>query len=110
HPYAYRVTATDLCGNTYTSNSDTSVTVPPNILANQLVDVVRSTVESNQFVLTEWQQPLVHPEKVVQFDLYRSVDEKNYSFLASVPAYQTSYLDYDVDVQGNHYYYKILVI
>ncbi|MCX6274370.1 MAG: PKD domain-containing protein [Bacteroidetes bacterium] len=110
HEYAYRITATDLCGNPYISNSDTSQTIPLNILANQIVDVVRSTVEENDFVLTEWKLPEVHPEKVVQFDLYRSTDNGNFSFIKSLPPQQTDYIDRDVDVQNNHYYYKILVI
>ena len=108
--YAYRITATDLCGNPYISNSDTSQAIPLNILANQIVDVVRSTVEENNFVLTEWKLPVVHPEKVVQFDLYRSIDNANFSFIKSLPPQQTDYIDRDVDVQNNHYYYKILVI
>ncbi len=108
--YAYRITATDLCGNPYTSNSDTSQTIPLNILANQVVDVVRSTVENNDFVLTEWKLPEVHPEKVVQLDLYRSTDNTNFSYVTSLPPMQTDYMDHAVDVQNNHYFYKILVV
>ena len=110
YEFAYRITATDLCGNPYISNSDTSQTLPLNTFADQVVDVVRSTVENNQFVLTEWKQPVVHPEKVVQLDLYRSTDNTNFSYLKSLPPQQTDYLDYDVDVQNNHYYYKVLVL
>ena len=110
YEYAYRITATDLCGNPYISNSDTSQTLPLNTLADQIVDVVRSTVENNDFVLTEWKLPEVHPEKVVQFDLYRSIDNANFSFVKSLPPMQTDYIDHDVDVQSNHYFYKILVI
>ena len=107
--YAYRITATDICGNPYISNSDTSVTIPVNIFENQVVDVVRSTVVDNQSILTEWLPPVVHPEKVVQFDLYRSIDNFNFHFLTSVSPMQTDYMDYDVDVQNEHYYYKIQV-
>ncbi|HNP47786.1 MAG TPA: hypothetical protein PKL85_03070, partial [Bacteroidia bacterium] len=83
---------------------------PLNTLANQIVDVVRSTVVDNQFVLTEWKEPVVHPEKVAQFDIYRSTDNVNFSYVATVPSLQTDYPDYSVDVQNNHYYYKILVV
>ena len=110
YEYAYRITATDLCGNPYNSNSDTSHTIPLNTLANQVVDVVRSTVVDNSYVLTEWKQPVVHPEKVMQFDLYRSTDNTNFYYLRSLPSLQTDYLDYDVDVQSSRYYYKVLVI
>ena len=109
-PYSYKVMATDLCGNTYTSYSDTSVTIPVNSLEGQVVDVVRSTVYENQSVLTEWTQPLVHPEMVAQFDIYRSTDNSNFHYVKSVPSVQTDYMDYDVDVQNEHYYYKILVV
>jgi len=102
--------ATDLCGNTYTSFSDTSVTRPHNFLAAQVVDIVRSTVVENVSVLTEWGQPENHPDMVVQFDIYRSTDNTNFYFLESVPSAQTDYMDYNVDVQNEHYYYKILVI
>ena len=110
HPYSYRIKATDLCGTSYISYSDTSMTIPLNTLANQIVDVVRSTVVDNQFVLTEWKEPVVHPEKVAQFDIYRSTDNTNFSYVATVPSVQTDYADYGVDVQNNHYFYKILVI
>ena len=108
--YSYRITATDLCGNTYTSFSDTSVTTPLNIFEGQIVDVVRSTVIENVSVLTEWKQPLIYPEKVAQFDIYRSTDNSNFFFIESIPSVQTEYMDYNVDVQNEHYYYKILII
>jgi len=110
HPYSYRITATDLCGRPYISNSDTSISEPLNFLANQIVDVVRSTVVNNQTVLTEWLPPVVYPEKVSQYDVYRSTDNINFSYLSSVPYAQTNYMDNDVNVQFYHYFYKIKVI
>ena len=110
HPYSYKIMATDLCGLTYTSYSDTSQTYPLNLFADQVVDVIRSTVIENQTVLTEWKEPIVQPDKVVQYDIYRSTDESNYSFLTSVPSVQTDFIDYNVDVQNDHYFYKILVV
>jgi PKD repeat protein len=110
HPYSYKVMATDLCGTTYTSYSDTSKTYPLNLFADQVVDVIRSTVVQNQSVLTEWLPPTVQPDKVAQYDLYRSTDQVNYYYVASVPSVQNDYMDYAVNVQQEHYYYKILVI
>lgn len=107
--YSYRIMATDLAGLPFTSWSDTSITYPINLLDNQVVDVVRSTVVNNQYVLTEWLPPVVHPEAVTQFDLYRSTDNNNFSYVTSLPAQQTDYTDYNVDVQTEHYYYKIEV-
>ncbi len=108
-PYAYKIMATDLCGNVYTSYSDTSLTYPLNTLEGQIVDVIRSTVVDNATVLTEWKQPVVHPEMVASFDIYRSVDNSNFFYLQTLPSVQTDFMDYDVDVQNKHYYYKILV-
>ena len=108
--YRYKVIATDLCGTTYTSWSDTSQTIPLNILDGQIVDVVRSTVVANQSVLTEWTQPIVHPEMVAQFEVFRSTDNINFRYLTTVPSVQTDYMDYNVDVQNTNYYYKILVV
>jgi hypothetical protein len=75
-----------------------------------VVDVVRSTVVDNQTVLTEWLQPVVHPEKVAHYDIYRSTDNVNFSYLTSVSSMQTDYMDDDVNVQFYHYYYKIKVV
>jgi PKD repeat protein len=110
YPYSYRILATDLCGTTYTSYSDTSRTIPLNIFDNQVVDVIRSTVVDNKSVLTEWLPPVILPEKVAQYDIYRSTDDVNYSFIRSVPSVQNDFMDHDVDVQNEHYYYKILVV
>lgn len=109
-PYSYRVLATDLCGTTYTSYSDTSQTIPLNIFEGQVVDVIRSTVVDNSYVLTEWKQPTVLPEKVAQFDIYRSTDNQNFRYVASVPAQQTDFSDHQVNVQADQYFYKIQVV
>ncbi len=110
HTYSYRILATDLCGTVYTSYSDTSVTKPLDIFSEQTVNVVRSTVVDNEYVLTEWMQPSVLPEKVLQFDIYRSTDNINYTYHASVPAQQTDFIDHNVNVQEKNYFYKILVV
>ncbi len=108
--YSYRVLATDLCGNIYTSYSDTSVTKPLDIYSDQKVEVVRSTVVDNEYVLTEWKAPTILPEQVLQYDIFRSTDNSNFSFLTSVGPQQTDFSDHQVDVQQNRYYYKIQVI
>ncbi len=110
YPYSYRIMATDLCGTAYTSYSDTSRTIPLDIFADQVVDVIRSTVVENQSILTEWMPPTVQPDKVMQYDIYRSSDNINYSYVATVPSVQNDFMDYDVDVQTFHYYYKIMVV
>jgi len=72
--------------------------------------VVRSTVIANNSILTEWLAPTVEPNKVTQYEIYRSEDLVNYTLIATVPAQQTDYMDYDVDVHAKNYFYRIDVI
>ena len=109
-PYAYLITANDICGNAYISLSDTSVAIPLNILAGQLVDVVRSTVVNNSEVLTEWLPPVLLPGRVASYQILRSTNNINFVPIASVPAMATSYIDLDVNVKATNYYYRIAVI
>ena len=108
--YFYKVIGKDLCSNPYHSSSDTSAARPLHIFSQQKVDMVRSTVVDNGFVLTEWLPPAVRPLAVVQYDLYRSDDNIHYVFIGSIPPQQTYYEDHDVDVQSHHYNYKIKVV
>jgi PKD repeat protein len=108
--YSYRITATDLCGNTYTSNSDTSVARPINIMAGQQVSVIRSTVIDNKDVLTEWLPPTIHPERVLEYHIYRSEDNSIFNLIAIVPAALTAYTDMNADINAQEYYYRVLVV
>jgi PKD repeat protein len=110
YDYRYRITALDLCGNTYTAFSDTSVAQPANLLNNQFVDVMRSTVVDNKSVLTEWAPPTLFPNRVSSYQILRSADGINYTPLAIVPSQVTSYVDYQVDVEEQFFFYKIIVI
>jgi hypothetical protein len=47
---------------------------------------------------------------IAKFDIFRSTDNTNFTYLTSVPSVQTDYLDTRVDVQNEHYYYKVLVV
>lgn len=109
-PYSYRITARDLCGNPYHSLSDTAVATPVNSLAGQKVEVVRSTVIFNKNVLTEWTAPNMAPDRVQKYNVLRSTDNFNFTVIASVPAGNYSYIDNTVNVNSNHYYYKVDVI
>jgi hypothetical protein len=110
HEYSYRVTATELCGNTYTSYSDTSNAVPANLLANQKVEVVRSTVIDDREVLTEWLAPTLSPERVNSYRIMRSLDNISFSEITVVPANTFSYIDRNTEVHSREYYYKVEVI
>ncbi|MEP7167881.1 MAG: PKD domain-containing protein [Bacteroidota bacterium] len=108
--YSYRIKATDLCGNSYISLSDTSIAKPQNVFTDQKVDVVRSTVVFNKSVLTEWGEPNIPITRVMQYNILRSTDSIGYSLLASVPANVFSYEDDQVDVNHQNYFYKVDVI
>ncbi|MBK9046013.1 MAG: PKD domain-containing protein [Bacteroidetes bacterium] len=108
--YSYRITATSLCGNAYISLSDTSVAVPANPLADQKVDVVRSTVINDKDVLTEWLPPVLAPNRVLQYNVLRSADNISFVEIANLPASALSYIDYDTDVHQQEYYYRIDVV
>jgi hypothetical protein len=73
------------------------------------VDVVRSTVVDNAYILTEWLPPAVRPQSVVRYDVYRSSDNVHFDYLTTVSPQQTDYEDHDVDVQLNTYQYRIQV-
>lgn len=109
-PFAYLIKATSLCGRVYASLSDTSVVVPPDIFQNQVVQIVRTTVVNNTSVLTEWQTPVVAPNRVINYNIYRSDDNINFIFLIAVSADTHIFIDSSVDVNTEHYYYQIQAV
>lgn len=106
--YSYRIEAAPLCGDPLNSSfSNFRVAKPQSTIQMQTVDVVRSTVVDDRYVLTEWLKPLVLPEAVMAYDIYRSDDGVNFNRLGSVPAGVHSYDDRSVDVDWNRYVYRI---
>ena len=106
--YSYRVKACDLNGNPVVSNSDTSIAKPnTTLLANQVVEIVRSTVVENKSILTEWKAPSVLPLTVFAYNIYRSTDSIYYDLITTIAAEAFAFMDNDVDVQNQNYYYKI---
>ncbi|MBI2271487.1 MAG: PKD domain-containing protein [Bacteroidetes bacterium] len=109
--YSYRVKGTEICGNSITSSSDTSIAGPmPNSFADQKVEVVRSTVINNAKVYTEWSKPKIKPETVTAYKIYRSTDSSHYKLINTVKAAVREYFDSDVDVNRQSYYYRIEVV
>jgi len=107
-PYAYRITATGLCGNPYHSLSDTGVATPVSPVLDQQADIVRSTVVDNSRILTEWLPPLQSPQRVSVYYVYRSVDGTGpWTHVATVPAAFQSYIDDQVRVDRHHYDYRV---
>jgi PKD repeat protein len=109
--YSYRIKANNLNGNAISSNSDTCIAKPgDNILFHQKVDVVRSTVIDNNEILTEWKVPLIAPERVTGYAIYKSTDNINFLFLNTTPSSIHEYIDDKVDVNVQNYYYKIKAV
>jgi hypothetical protein len=109
--YNYRILATNLCGTNYSAWSDTSSARPMSIIQNQEVEVVRSTVVNDSYVLTEWKPPALAPDMVKQFDIYRKTgDHGTFNYIASVPDYVTQYSDYATAVHHQNYFYRVKVI
>jgi hypothetical protein len=106
----YRITALDLDGlSIFDAFSDIEDIMAPGSLLIQRVDMVRSTVEDDSWVLTEWSHPTLAPQLVTGYELYRSIDNINFTRIATLPAVQTSYEDHDVSVKSQNYFYRVKV-
>ena len=83
---------------------------PHSDIALQQVEIVRSTVVDNNYILTEWKPPVLTPTMVMGYKILRSSDQVNYNLIAIVSAPELSYSDRNVDIQNYQYYYKIEVL
>jgi PKD repeat protein len=108
--YNYRIQTDDLCARPFNSWSDTSAIWPENIFEDQQSSLVRTTVVDDQYTLTEWLPPTVHPDRVTEYQIFRSTDNINFTQVGTVPAGITSYNDMDVDVDQNSYTYRVIVV
>lgn len=107
--FSYKVIANALCGTGFNSSSDTSVAAPINIFLGQKVEIIRSTIVQNKSILTEWLPPAIHPDRVLEYQIYRSDDNVNFNLVAVVPKQLTFYTDEYVNVNEKEYYYHIVV-
>lgn len=106
--YRYKIRATGLHGMNIISWSDTTAVDPGGYdFSNLNAEMKRSTVVDNKNVLTEWILPQELEVVTSSVKLYRSIDKISYSFVSEIPLPYTSYLDTDVDVNGQNYFYKI---
>ncbi len=108
--FSYRILATSICGKQLGSLSDTTIAGPiDNKFIGQVVNVIRSTVQENSYILTEWAPPVIAPEYVAQYKIFRAEESGTYQFKATVSPYSTSYIDEDVNINEATYQYKIEV-
>ncbi len=106
--YIYKIKAIAICNDgNFDSWSNESEAIPESDIDQQQVEVVRSTVVDNSYVLTEWKNPVLLPYLVDRFTVYRSTDNISYSLLASVPSAVHEFSDMSTDVQNQEYYYKV---
>ena len=109
-PYSFKVRAVEICGNPiYDSWSNDDDATPTSDINDQFVDVVRSTVVDDEYVLTEWGDPVILPGMVDRYDIFRSTDNTNFTLIASVPPAVHEYSDFNVAVDAQEYYYKVMV-
>jgi hypothetical protein len=108
--YRYIVIAEALDGQTHVeSNSDYDICTPiQNLFANQKVDLTRSTVINDESILTEWSVPQVMGAQVNGYQIYRSTDNVNFFLLTTVSELQTEFVDNQVNVHKNKYYYAVM--
>jgi len=108
--FKYDIKAEGLNGQWHVeSNSDYDLSNPiQNLYAEQKVNIARSTVSDNMFVLTEWPVPEIMGYKVTGYKVFRSTDNLSFELLASVSANQMHYLDQSVNVNKIKYYYRVM--
>jgi hypothetical protein len=82
---------------------------PFSSIQDQYVDVIRTTVVNDHYVLTEWAAPAVLPQAVSHYEIQRSLDNVAFQTVALVPDGVYSYQDYSTDVDWNRYIYRVLV-
>ena len=108
--YIYYVEATVIGGLVGMNSQSNRVRIHPlTDIAGQQVDVVRATVVNDDFVLIEWKSPVLHPDLVERYEIFRSQDGLNYYYLADVPPGIYFYEDYEVQVDNSAFKYKIMV-
>ena len=109
--FSYKIKANGLGGSSLFSLSDTSKVLIYTIDTNSLkVNVVRSTVIDDRSTLTEWAHPTLSHKKNKGYVIQRSLDNVNFSIIDSVEVFENSYIDEQVDVHVQNYYYMIKVI
>lgn len=108
--YLYYVEAVEVGGIVGMDSKSNRIRIQPETdVADQKVDVVRATVVDDDFVLIEWNSPVLHPGLVERYEIYRSQDGMNYHYLADVPAGVHYFEDSEVQVDNIAFKYKIMV-
>ncbi|MFM9056921.1 MAG: hypothetical protein ACKOQY_09605, partial [Bacteroidota bacterium] len=108
--YTYRIVAEGVCNVAGVESRSNDVTARPlSSIQDQYVDVLRTTVVNDHYVLTEWKAPIVLPQAVSHYEIQRSLDNVSFQVVATVPAGVYAYQDYSTDVDWNRYVYRVVV-
>jgi PKD repeat protein len=108
--YTYRIMAQGVCNVAgVESRSNDVIARPLSSIQDQYVDVLRTTVVNDHYVLTEWKAPAILPQAVSQYEIQRSLDNLSFQVIATVPVGVYAYQDYSTDVDWNRYIYRVVV-
>jgi hypothetical protein len=109
--YHYKVEAVAVCGEqSAIAYSNTIGVDRTSYQWSQSIDLTRGTVVNNSYVLVEWHGPLVYPQTVIGYDIYRSADQINYTLLSRVSGNQLYFEDHSANVDSHNYFYKICAV
>jgi gliding motility-associated-like protein len=106
--FCYRVKAREFGGNNERSWSDTSCATPIHIPNPLPLFICSASVLNDTFVELNWSYPPNANAMIVFLD--RSEDGNNWQSLGQVSPTTTSYIDTDVSVHSQSYYYRLSMI
>lgn len=110
YQYTYKIQAIGPRGLKTGSYSDTSTVKVVGIAHLQTSEIIRATVEEDNFVRIEWTPVTVAPEFFQGYVIHRSLDNINYTPLTFVPKETTAYSDLSTEVNKTRYFYQIEVV
>ena len=105
--YCYRVQAFESGGFLKNSWSDTACAEPIHIPNQIAPEVIHATVENDAEVRINWKPA---PFSAVEFYLHKSLDGITWGQIATLPPSILTYLDNNVNVHNQSYYYRLAFI
>jgi PKD repeat protein len=112
YEYEYKVAAKNVCLEEHEAWSNISRITPINKeISTQTIEMTRSTVVENAYILIEWKAPVLHADKVVRYEVKRAESAMgSYEKISETPGFITYFEDFNVDVANQNYFYKIELI
>ena len=110
YQYKYQIRAIGKNALSSGSASNPSIEQMNGIADLHKTNIINATVEDNRNVRVNWEPLAVAKEFATGYVVYRSNDKQNYEPLIFMPLDANSYLDTDVQVEEESYYYMVEVI